>query len=196
MFLVFLTATYNNFVAKAIYIGFIYGSAIPIYKDIRREGAAPTINRYGKTLKVILNSFKRMGTKAMPVFVFAAGIGLCASNYLSRNNKMDKYLICLITGFIFFKAMSKGTKSIQLRLFKALAADIFKLFNKKNLVDNNFVYVFFAGLSAGFAGSFISYMMYKALGDKGGYILGAVAMAAGIALNFIPGKTENKSIGS
>lgn len=188
MFLIFLTASYNNFIGKAILAGFIYGTGIPMFKEIKLNGIAPTIDRYKRTFGVIIQTFKKIGTKAYPIFTFGLGIGLFVSNYLSRNNKIDKYLVCFLCGFILFKALSQGFGSIQVRLVRTFFSDFFKLFKARSPVNKEFIYILFSGLSAGFIGSFISYLAYNKLGDNAGYIIGSVAVVLGIVLSLFIGE--------
>ena len=192
LFIIFLTATYNNFVGKAIFAGFIYGTGIPLFREFKKNGMTPTIDRYKRTLGVIVQTFKKIGTKAMPIFTFGFGVGLFVSNFLSRNNKIDKYLVCFLSGFILFKALSQGFGSIQVRLFRAFFSDFFKLFRMKSPVNKEFIYVLFSGLSAGFVGSFISYLAYNKLGDNTGYILGGLIAFIGIALSLFIGEKNAK----
>lgn len=187
LFIIFLTASYNNFVAKAIYAGFIYGTGIPLFKEFKKNGISPIIDKYKRTYGVIKQIFMRIGAKAMPIFVIGVGIGLFVSNFLTRNNKMDKYLVCFLTGFIFFKALSQGYGSIQARLFRAFFSDIFKLFRAKSPFNKEFIYVLFSGLSVGFIGSVVSYLAYSKLGDNAGYTIGGIIAFIGIILSFFVG---------
>ncbi len=188
MFIVFLTATYNNFVAKAIMIGFIGGTLIPTIKEIKATGSSNVINKYKKAIDVIVSSFKRMKSMAIPVFLIGCGIALFVSNFLTRNNKVDKYLVCLATGIILIQALTRGTQSAQVRLIKAFLNDVMRFFKPGTMFDNNFIFVLFAGLATGFVGAIVSFLLYGILGDYAGYILGIIVAAVGVGLTFLKGK--------
>jgi hypothetical protein len=184
-FLIFITAAYNNFVAKALYLIFVNSTAIPIYNEVKDNGLLSTLNRYKKAFEIIVNSFKRLQLKAIPIFLYGFGLALLISNFLSRNNKPDKYLICLITGFMFFRSLSQGLGSISIKLFKSVSADTLKILKINSTISNSFVYILFSGFSAGFAGAIISSFLYGLLGDYTGYILGAFFIVSAIVLTFV-----------
>lgn len=183
--LVFITAAYNNFVAKALYIGVVNTAVLPAIKKVREDGAKELAERYSRTARATLRAFALLGPLgAVRTLLLYGGIGLVLSNALTRNNATDKYLICILTAYWLFDAMSQGMGNMVIRVFRAGYRDLFR-----QGATLETVYAALASTSVGLLLGFVpgnigsrSYWDYK------GYLIGALCIAASLAIGLAGGK--------
>lgn len=192
MILVFLSAAYNNWVAKIMYYIVMTRTIIPMIKKIKKDGPKDILDNIMKTPRIILENFKARGVAAHTVIIIFTGIAIAVSNYLMRNNKIDKYFICLMVGFGLYKAMSEGPKSVPFSFGRIVTRDIFRLMVKESPFDNKLLYVAIAGLAIGFSAGALAISLFCRnfgnLSDYAGYITGGVLIFIGIMYGVINGK--------
>ena len=187
---VFLTAAYNGFVAKAAYLGIVSNVVLPMVRDSRRLGLGSALNgrllKYARTFKILENAYRRLRANAMRTFLTWLGVGFAVANFLSRNNKIDKYLVCFMGAVGILEAMARGLSDPTVRVMRALLHDASRLTGggANRLVSVEEVLVSMAGAAAGLAGSitFAFLNMTNSFWDPTGYIAGAVCIGAAMAL--------------
>lgn len=185
---IFLTATYNGFLGKAAFITVFSRTFIPLIKGIAR-GEKHTIGaRYKKTWKLIMNLIKTGKTAALKVMLMSAGVGLIASNLLTRNNKIDKYFICLLCATAIFDDLSKGQGSMVVRLTSAALRDIPMMVGQAVQVNMRTTYLCLTGFAAGLVLAIVPGQFVNSFYSPMGAIFGAIVLIAGVVLHFVGGK--------
>lgn len=182
--LVFLTAAYNNFIAKALYIGAVNTVIIPRIAQARELGIGKVFGAYARLAGPVTRAFGLLGMKAIQVGLMSLGAGIAISNALTRNNATDKYFICVLSAFWLLDALTQGAGSMPVRLFRAAYRDITKRAPTYELIYASFTAAA-VGLLLGFLPGMIGSRSYW---DYKGYIIGAVVMGLGFAAGFAGGK--------
>jgi hypothetical protein len=192
MLLIFLTAAWNNWIAKSIYVVIIFKVIMPLAMRIKKEGFGTVLNSFKAVIPSIKQNWQECNTKALPLFVSFLGAGLLVTNFLSRNNSFDKCFVSVALAISLVKVLSDGEKSPAFMAFRVISKDIFKLFKKDSPVRNHHVYICFSGLMTGLAGALILFIIRAITGDGIGqfigYYLGSIAIITGITLNILKGK--------
>jgi hypothetical protein len=186
--LVFLTAAYNNWIAKALYINIVHSVIIPMVRG--RGDKEPLSERYARTQAAVMKAFGLLGKSAPQVFLLYMGIGLVISNVLTRNNKSDKYLICLMFAFAIFDALSRGARHPWIQLFQAGYKDAT---GQSPTLD--LTYAAMGSFAVGLVLSFIPGLMSNNFWDYKGYILGAIVIGLSLAAGAVGQKAGGKNAG-
>lgn len=190
--LIFLTATYNGFIGKAAFITVISRTFIPLIQRIRRGELAQVKEKYSQTAKIITQLMTKSKMMTLKLFLISGGIGLAVSNILTRNNKADKYLICVLCAIALFNDLSKGKNSPVVRLVSTGLRDLPVLMGKHLKVTLALTYLVIAGFAVGLLLALLPSLFFNSYDSPGGYIFGAVFIVAGIAVHFIGGKNASK----
>lgn len=187
---VFLTATYNDIIPKTVFWVLLFTFGKKLVLSMRKRGFGASF----ACLKKIVPEFKaaagRLGTKAYSTLLIGAGIGLTVANnfasysrFSGARNKIDKYFIVLIMAFTISYLLGEANKTGIFRFVKLGTKDIALLFGKANGLSDDGVYILLSGFIAGLildAPLVLLQWMY------GGYILGLVAVVAGLVMVFRP----------
>jgi len=184
LFLVFLTASYNNFIGKAVYGTLVVRVIIPFVRRIRRQG----FGKVSADFKSLIPGFKTncaaVGSRSLGLVLFFGGCGAFLSNYLTRNNAADKMAVSLAIAFALMKALNDGKYSLPFVTSRVVMKDLFVATGRPSPVRNHHIYVAIGGLALGFLSSLLLAILRKPMGENIGYMLGAAAMAAGAAAFF------------
>lgn len=185
LIMVFFTASYNNFVAKTVYATLIIRVGIPLVGRVRSEGLTKVVNDF-KTLGPGLRaSWAESGGVALSLLVGFAGVGAFLSNYLTRNNRVDKIAVTLVLAMALMKALSEGTKSLPFMVGRVITKDLFVLLLRPSPARNHHFYVALSGLTIGFLCCLPFAYFSKFTSDNIGYITGIIAIIVAIALFFV-----------
>ena len=190
--LIFLTATYNGFIGKAAFITVISRTFMPLIQKVRRGELSQVKEKYGQTAKIIKQIILKSKMVTLKLFLISGGIGLAASNILTRNNKADKYLICVLCAIALFNDLSNGKSSMVVRLVSTGLRDLSFLMNKNLKVTMAMTYLVITGFSIGLLLALLPSLFFNSYVSPGGYIFGAVFIMAGIIVHFIGGKNASK----
>lgn len=182
---IFLTATYNGFVGKFAYVVVMSRTIIPKIKSIKKNGISGLFAGYGKVIQIVKKSVAINKTLAIKLTLLFAGLGFVASNILTRNNKIDKYLVCLLAAFALFDDLSKGMGNPVVRLFSAACNDIAKLLKKQVTITIGFIYTAIPSFAIGLVLSFIPGMFSQNYDDITGYVAGAICIAGSVVVHFM-----------
>lgn len=186
--LIFLTAGYNGFFGKAAFITIISRTYRPLIEKYR-SGEKPLImDKYRQTAGLIRNAFEKSKMQFLQLFFIFGGLGLIISNILTRNNKIDKYLVCLLLAFALFDDLSKGLKNPVVKLFMAIVNDFCMMFGKKIDFSRQFSYISISSFAAGIALAFVPGFFVNSFISPVGAIFGAVFVVIGIILKIVEGK--------
>lgn len=189
--LVFLTAAYNNFVAKTVYATLLFRVGLPMFQRLRREGWHHVAAGFRSLVPSLKENWSQAGVIARALFIAFAGIGLAFSNFLTRNNMIDKYLVSFVLALSLIKALGDGSRSIPFMTARVAGKDFFSLMRRPSPVRNHHLYVSISGVVAGLLGAFVLAFIARGLGGiggKAGYLLGVVAVLAAIALHLAGGR--------
>lgn len=185
---IFLTATYNDVIPKTIYWVIFFTFGKKLLKRIQQTGftkAMRPILWLGPELK---KAFASLQTKAYPILMAGLGTGLIIANnfasysrFSQARNKIDKYFIALVISFTISYLLGEGRKHWLFKFGRLSASDISRWFKIQNHYTDNHTYVILSGFVLGLladAPLILSKWMY------GGYIVGALVLAAAVALLF------------
>lgn len=195
---IFLTATYNNFVGKALMGGFIGGYVIPLLKEAKGQGLGKAIknrlDRNVRVFKLVGSSFKEKGMTGLMMLVGFGGLGFIFSNFLSRNSKIDKYLVVLLTAIGLFNTLTHGLQDPIVKLIRAFWRDVSKLAKKSNIVTTGNIYIAVSSVALAMAASVVFNFIRVSnnFDDPTGYIVGAVMLVGSIVWYIVGGKKFEK----
>jgi hypothetical protein len=184
MTLIFITGTYNGFLGKAVFLSVINRNIIPMIKSIKNKEFTKLINRYKKVYDIVKKSLKTKEENILGIFVAFMGISLIVSNLLTRNNKFDKYLVCLLLGFSIIDDVSKGKNHMVTKLFLALVKDGKKLIKKDSKTSIRSAYGAATGFASGSILAFIPGLFANSYVSFVGTFLGIVVFFIGVFLYF------------
>ena len=198
--IIFLTATYNNFIGKALYAEFIGREVLPFIKKIRAVGARKTLkeytDKYTRTAGIIIKSFREKGQTATYMMLGYGGAGLIFANLLTRNNKSLTYFVCVTTALGIYTSLSRGLGDNLVRLFIALLRDITGLFKKDQRgLSTASIYVAMSSFALGLVLDILFWFIRfsDSYTDPTGYIIGGALVILSIVLlivNANKGKTS------
>lgn len=188
-FLIFITASYNNFIAKGLYVIVVNNSVIPIIKELKSIGFNQTLDKYMKVFTNIKNSYAVIKEKSIGIILTFLGSSFIFSNLLTRNNKVDKYFISLLLSFSLISSLVKEKNNLFIKLFKSAAGSIMK--EKSRAKD--FVNVSIVSMSLGFLSSilFSFIRISNSYYDVTGYVVGLLVSVAGVII-LLRGKSIEK----
>lgn len=190
---IFLTASYNNFVAKGIYAAVIIRVGLPLARRIRSDGTRKVVNDF----KVVVPGFKRSwaeaGTVALSLLIGFIGVGTFLSNYLTRNNRIDKIAVSLALAMALIKALSDGPKSLPFMAGRVVMKDFFVMLLKPSPVRNQHIYLAVSGLAIGLLCSLPLAFLSKMTSDYIGYIIGIIAIIIAGAFFFLKARPLGKA---
>jgi hypothetical protein len=182
LILVFLTASYNNFIGKAVYGTLVIRVVLPLVRRGRREGLGKVSGEFKSLIPNMKTNWQTAGAGSLGLFITFGGCAAFLSNFLTRNNAVDKIAVSLVIGLSLIKALSDGPRSIPFMTGRVVMKDIFVAFRKPSPVRNHHIFVAISGLALGFFSSLLLAVLRKSLGENIGYILGAIAVVSGIVL--------------
>jgi hypothetical protein len=185
---IFLTATYNGFLGKAAFITVFSRTFIPMIKGIAKGERKAIGARYKKTWNLIFNLIKTGKQNAAKLMLMSAGVGLIASNLLTRNNKIDKYFICLLCATAIFDDLSKGQGSMVVRLTAAALRDVPMILGQAVQINMRTTYLCLTGFAGGLVLAIVPGQFVNSFYSPMGAIFGAIVLVAGIVLHFVGGK--------
>jgi hypothetical protein len=192
MALIFLTATYNGFVGKAVFITVLSRTIIPAIQQIKAGKSAEIRDRLARTIKLLKGIIAKGKKLSLKLILISGGFGLIASNILTRNNKIDKYLVCLLAALALINDLSKGTGNPVVRLVSTGLRDLPLLAGKSFKVSLQSTYVMIAGFALGLTLAFLPGLMAQSYNSPVGLVTGLIVLAAGLVLHFTGGKNASK----
>jgi hypothetical protein len=195
LFIVFITAAYNNFVAKAVYATIMIRVGLPLIRQIKSEGMTKVLNDFKKVIPDFKANWAETGPVGISILVSMVGSALIISNFLTRNNVIDKIAVSLALAMALLKALNVGSKSLPFMTGRVVSKDISMMFLKPSPVRHYHLYVAISALAVGFFGALpLSFMrITQSYYDPTGYILGGIAIVAAVPLYFV---TRGKNIKS
>lgn len=180
--IIFLTATYNGFLGKAAFITVLSRTLIPIFQKSRSGGLTEFFARYRKTAKLISGLVTKGKVSALKMLLFSGGTGLVISNLLTRNNKIDKYLVCLLCAFALFDDLAKGPSNPVIRLVASGLRDLPALAGLHLKVNLQTAYLAITGFAFGLALAFVPGLFSQTFVSPIGAIFGAVVIGISLAI--------------
>ena len=191
-FAIFITATWNTWVGKAFFAGFIGREIVPFIREIKKSGfmkaVKARVGRLTRTYTVAVKAFVKKGKDAFIIMLCFGGAGMMLANAISRNNHIDKYLVVFLTALGLSFALSRGLSEPIIKLVRAGWRDVLHLFKKDNsklTVANLFIAM--ASFALGMILSIIFAFKHftQNFVDPTGYIVGAVLIVAGLIWYFV-----------
>lgn len=80
---------------------------------IRSQGLAKVVSDFRKLVPGFKESWAKTGALAFALVVGFTGVGAFISNYLTRNNRVDKIAVSLALAIALMKALSDGPEVIM-----------------------------------------------------------------------------------
>ena len=186
--LVFLTSSYNSSVPRAIYWVVIFTFGKTLFRRVRSEGFATVLIGYKQFPTNFNKSRSAIGKAGNYILCIGAGFGFFAANYLSRNNRIDKVLVCYVVAIALVNALSKGKKGMLFIMIKLFYKDIVAFNKNARTITTHQSYILVSGVVLGLIGNTI-FALIKL--DNGGYILGGVLAVVGLVM-LVVNKVEVK----
>ena len=193
-FAIFITATWNTWVGKAFFAGFIGREIVPFIREIKKVGfwkaLKARVSRLTRTYTVAIKAFVKKGKDAFIILLCFGGAGMMLANAISRNNHIDKYLVVFLTALGLSFALSRGLSEPIIKLVRAGWRDLMHLFKKDNsklTVANLFIAMasFALGMILSIIFAFRPLRFSNNFIDFTGYIVGAVLIVAGLIWYFV-----------
>ena len=191
-FAIFITATWNTWIGKAFFAGFIGREIVPFIREVKKSGFMKAVKaragRLTRTYTVAINAFVKKGKDAFIIMLCFGGAGMMLANAISRNNHIDKYMVVFLTALGLSFALSRGLNEPIIKLVRAGWRDVLHLFKKDNsklTVANLFIAMasFALGMILSIIFAFVRFS--NNFIDFTGYIVGGVLIAAGLVWYFV-----------
>ena len=191
-FAIFITATWNTWIGKAFFAGFIGREIVPFIREVKKSGFMKAVKaragRLTRTYTVAINAFVKKGKDAFIIMLCFGGAGMMLANAISRNNHIDKYMVVFLTALGLSFALSRGLNEPIIKLVRAGWRDVLHLFKKDNsklTVANLFIAMasFALGMILSIIFAFVRFT--NNFIDPTGYIVGGVLIVAGLVWYFV-----------
>ncbi len=187
--MIFLTATYNNIIPKTIYWVIVFTFGRRLFVRIKNEGLARAVAPIRQIVPEFKQAYLALREKAWPLLLMGGGIGLViANNFASYSrfpearNKIDKYFVALVISFAVSYILGESKKNWMFKFARLAGSDVSRLLKKPNTFTDNHTFILLSGFVAGLLLD-APLIAFKAM--YGGYILGAVLVAAALVLTFV-----------
>jgi len=179
--LIFLTATYNGIFGKAAFVTVFSRTILPL---IKQKSTERTVHfaKYKKTLQLIQGIVRKGKVEAVKLILMSGGLGLIVSNILTRNNKIDKYFVCLLCSYALFDDMAKGPSNPVIRIVSAGISSIPMQLGQRLNGNLQTAYVAITGFAIGLAFAFVPGLVAQTFISPMGIIFGLVVLAIGYFL--------------
>lgn len=187
--IIFFTATYNNIVPKTIYWVILFTFGKRLFKKIQKEGFGKAISPMKTIVPEFKNAFSSLQSKAWSLLLIGGGFGLIIANnfasysrFSGARNKMDKYFIALVISFTVSYILGERKNKGIFKFLRLALQDIGTSLKKPIPYTDHHSFIILSGFVLGLlldAPIILMKIMY------GGYILGTLALAAGIAFIFL-----------
>lgn len=193
--IIFLTATYNDVIPKTIYWVIVFTFGKQLLTKIRTKGLPVAL----APLKALVPNFKaaleEAGKKAYAFLLLGIGPGLIIANnfasysrFSGARNKFDKYFIAMVISFAVAYFLGEGMDHWLFKFGRLSISDLNRWFKLKLRYRERLMYLVLSGLVFGLLLDFPLIMIKLAYG---GYIVGLIALVAGIALLMSKGSSPN-----
>ena len=178
---IFLTATYNGIFGKAAFVTVISRTILPFIKKSPSERTAH-FAKYSKTVQLIQNILRKGQMEATKLLLMSGGLGLIISNILTRNNKIDKYFVCLLCSYALFDDMAKGPSNPVIRLVAAGIRSLPISLGQRTNGNLQNAYEAITGFAIGLTFAFVPGLVAQTFVSPMGMIFGLVVVAIGYFL--------------
>lgn len=149
----------------------------PAVRAYRAGHFAEFKGKYESAWRKIRQGFEALQGRVVSVLVMSLGVGIAFSNLLTRNNKADKYLVCVLLALFLLKSLGQNAQNRFYLLGRALVFDLLKLTGKKDSPLDSFVSISF----------FVPFFGSTSYTDPKGYIIGGVVLLLGVGMSFLQG---------
>lgn len=185
MLAVFLTATYNNVIPKTIYWVIVFTFGARLYKKIRKDGLAISLQPIRQLMPEIKQAYQALGERAQVLLLAGGGIGLIVANYFASysrfsgaRNKFDKYFVVLVVSFAVSYILGESKRGWLFKFGRLAAKDLSRALRRPIAYSDDYTFLILSGFVGGLlldAPLIAMQLMY------GGYILGVIALFAAFA---------------
>ncbi|MGE5542406.1 MAG: hypothetical protein ACM3WT_05165 [Bacillota bacterium] len=182
--LIFVTAAYTSVIPKTFFWVLILTFGRSMLGRVRAEGLDKVRRELAAVQPAVKEAWARLQPGATRVAVIGAGLGLILSNFLSRNNRVDKFAPAIVLAVALVNGLGAGVSGSFFVVSRTASKDVWRAMRRPNPVTNDHIYVFMAALAAGLLANGILGLTKS---DYIGYVAGAVAIASSVALGS-PGK--------
>ena len=193
--LAILFASFNNVPARVLHFSSLLTLAAAFIP-------AALSGKIGKITGTATSSFKLFQkllsyqkSASFGVLILFAGLGMAFSNFLMRNNAINKYAVCFTLGTTVIFATSGLLNSTFIRLSDGLISDLAKLFKLSSAFETYRLPMqmgFGVGLLASILGSLFRTVSHSYISDYICYILGILIGIAGVVLILLRNPSDKK----
>ncbi len=183
-FLAVLFGTYNNVLARTLHFSSVFTMLSVFIPQLLKEkmirvGSVPS------AIKGIAAALKDTKQKEFGMVFLVLGLAYVFSNFMMRNNSINKYLACGTFGIALVLSGSELRNTTFFRVLYALIYDIKRLVKKPDLFSKNsemIRQVFGLGTVSAILLSLMRKILPFIIGDYIGYILGSILFVLGVVL--------------
>jgi hypothetical protein len=193
----FLTASFNNVPSRILHFSALVTLVSAFLPAILGGQYEKVIANVNGVIQLIIKVISYKKSQVFYTLIIAAGAGLFFTNYMMRNNSINKYFACFTLGTMIMLSTSGLFKSTFVRLMKGLLNDITKLLKIKDFYTKYQIAIqlgFGGGLVLSIVSSLIRDISSSAFTDNLGYFLGFIVFVTGITLSFQNLKLKRKAV--
>jgi len=177
MTLVFLTASYNSVIPRTIFWVIVFTVGRTLLRRVRSEGFGKVVGDFRQFPVNFKASKAILGQLSNALLITGAGLGFFTANFLTRNNRIDKVLVCFVLATALINALSKGKSGLLFTSVKLVYQDLTAMVKSAGKITADHTYLIVSGFILGLLGNTV-FAVIKL--DFGGYILGGVLAAFGL----------------
>ena len=193
----FLTASFNNVPTRILHFSAIVTLVSAFLPAIIGGQYEKVIANFNGVIQLIIKVISYKKSQVFYTLIIAFGAGLFFSNYMMRNNSINKYFACFTLGTMIMLSTAGLFKSTFVRLVKALLNDITKLLKVKDFYTKYQIALqlgFGGGLVLSIVSSLLRDISSNAITDNIGYTLGVGIVITGLVLSVQNKQWKRKSV--
>jgi hypothetical protein len=182
----FLTASFNNIPSRILHFSALVTLVSAFLPSILGGQYEKVISNVNGVIQLIIKVISYKKSQVYYTLIMALGAGLFFSNYMMRNNSINKYFACFTLGTMIMLSTSGLFKSTFVRLMKGLLNDITKLLKIKDFYTKYQIALqlgFGGGLVLSIVSSLLRNVSSSSFTDNIGYVLGFIVFITGIVLS-------------
>lgn len=186
-FFTWIFAIYTSVLAKTVFWIIILTVGRSLFRRFRKEGFAKVIGELRSIPGSLKQAWTALGDRALYALLAGGGLGLALCNFMTKNNRTNKYCAAIVLALTLIYAMGAGSRDPLFVFGRVGAKDAGRLWGKPFTLTDNHIFLLVGGILAGLALDFIVMLVIPWFYI--GYILGAVVLAAAITLGLTIPKT-------
>lgn len=191
----FLSASFNNVPTRVLHFSALVTLVSAFLPSLIQGKIGPLLGNIQGVVALTRKIISYQKSQVFNIMIISLGAGLFFSNFMMRNNSINKYFACFTVGMMIMMATSGMFNSTFVRLCKGLFYDVAKMFRYQSYLSKYQIALqlgFGGGLIMSIISSVIRDVFNNAMTDSIGYILGMIIMGTGLVLSVMAQKQGQK----